>query len=185
MDVKAFSNAEEIILAASTNIQKSPVCDTNQKTAVVCVNGYNGLGIQTFLRIADEFPEYKNFAFIEVGIVDAGNFKGEKELANLEMHVKESLAQYERLAHSMGYYTESYHAIGTDVADEIKEISKTIMQKFPRSVFFIGQYIIPRSSAITRMLHNQTQFAIHNRLAHKGFIMVLIPVMFYKNTETE
>jgi amino acid transporter len=157
--------------------------DPNARTAVVCVSGYNGLGIQTFLKIIDEFKEIRNIIFINVGIVDAGNFKGASEIENLKSYVIESLENYKKLAEHLGYFSEYYYALGTDVADEIKDLAKPILRKYHDAIFFVGQFIIPKSSAFTRMLHNQAQFAIHNRLSHKGIIMVMIPVKFYAHSE--
>ena len=108
-----------------------PEYDPDSRTAVVCVTNYNGLGIQTFLKITEDFKEYRNFVFVEVGIVDAGNFKGVDELDNLEKHIIGNLESYKRLAESMGYFAEYYYSIGTDVADEVKELSKPIIKKYP------------------------------------------------------
>jgi amino acid transporter len=158
-----------------------PAYDKNSKTAAICVAGFNGLGIQTFFKVKDEFKEYKNLVFIEVGLVDSGNFKGADELENLQNQVKDDLAKYTLLAEHYGFYVESHFSIGNDIADEIKEISKTIMLKHHGAVFFVGQFILPKATAIERMLHNQTQFAIHNRLSHKGFILVMIPIRTHVN----
>ena len=156
--------------------------DPHDRTAIVCVSGYSGLGIQTFFKIIDEFKEIKNFVFVGVGIVDAGNFKGESELNNLKTNVTDGLEQYKKLAEHLGYYSEYYYSMGTDVADEINKLSKPILHKYHDAIFFVGQFIIPKSSAFTRMLHNQAQYAIHNRLSHKGIIMVMIPIKFYSHS---
>ncbi len=73
-------------------------------------------------------------------------------------------------------YADSYYAVGTDVADEVKELSKKVVHKYHRVIFFVGNPIFARPSSLTRMLHNQTQLTLQNRLAHKGFMMVMIPV---------
>jgi K+ transporter len=181
-DLKMRHYVENIFTNKYYSSNGSKEYDPNARTAVVCISGYNGLGIQTFFKIVDEFKEIKNFVFINVGIVDAGNFKGASELTNLKDHVIESLENYKKLAEHLGYFSEYYYTIGTDVADEINNLSKPILRKYHDAVFFVGQFIIPKSSAFTRMLHNQAQFAIHNRLSHKGIIMVMIPVKFYAHT---
>jgi hypothetical protein len=109
-------------------------------------------------------------------MVDTGTFKGEEELQNLEENVKSNLKKYEELARAYGCFADSYYAIGTDVADEVKELSKTVVHKYHRVIFFVGNPIFSRPSSLTRMLHNQTQLTLQNRLAHKGFMMVMIPV---------
>jgi K+ transporter len=153
-----------------------PEFDQDSHTACICVSSFNGVGINTFLKIREDFENYKNLIFISVGMVDTGTFKGEEELQNLEDDVKSYLKKYEELAHSYGCFADSYYAIGTDVADEVKELSKTVVHKYHRVIFFVGNPIFARPSSLTRMLHNQTQVTLQNRLAHKGFMMVLIPV---------
>jgi len=153
-----------------------PEFDKNSKTAAICVSGFNGLGIQTFFKIKEDFKEYKNLVFIEVGLLDSANFKGANELENLHASVEEDLRKYTLLAEHFGYHVENCWSVGTDIADEIKDISKTVMQNYHGVVFFVGQFILPKATAFQRLLHNQTQFAIHNRLSHKGFILVMVPI---------
>ena len=150
---------------------------------MICVSGYNGLGICTFLKVHKDFREYKNIVFLGVGIVDSGNFRGNAELHDLEDTLKGELEKYQKLARYFGHYAEIKYSIGTDVADEIKEEAKTIQKRFPDSVFFVGQFLLPKATAFQRLLHNQTQFAIQNRLAHKGIIMVMIPIRSHLHVE--
>jgi hypothetical protein len=161
----------------------SEIYTTEDKTAVICVNGYNGLGITTFLKVHEDFREYKNIVFLAVGLVDSGNFRGSTELHDLEESLKCHLEQYAKLARHFGHHAEIKYSLGTDVADEIKEEAKTIQKRFPQSVFFVGQFLLPKATAFQRLLHNQTQFAIHNRLSHKGIIMVMIPIRSHYHLE--
>jgi K+ transporter len=181
MNNRAFHCVDEMLAQDDPENLPNPPFDPKGRVAVICVKGYNGLGLNTFFKIRHQFKEYRNFIFIEVGIVDAGNFKGNTELQNLEDNVKENLEKYERLARHCGFYAESLYALGTDVADEVKEMAKTIISKYPDSIFFIGQFIIPKATAMQRMLHNQAQLAIQNRLAHKGYIMVMVPIRSHAN----
>lgn len=176
LDHKMLRQVEGAMLSWEKGNRPMPEIDPESHTACICVNDFNGVGINTFLKIRDDFENYKNFIFISVGMVDTGNFKGEEELQNLEDNVKYNLKKYEELAHAYGCFADSYYAIGTDVADEVKELSKKVVNKYHRVIFFIGNAIFARPSSLTRMLHNQTQLTLQNRLAHKGFMMVLIPV---------
>ena len=48
------------------------------------VNGYNGLGLHTVLQVPRMFGDtFRNFVFILVGAVDAGNFKGAADIEAL------------------------------------------------------------------------------------------------------
>ena len=171
----------DALLANTPEVKKNLPLVRENKTAVICVNSYNGLGIQTFLKVIHEFNEYRNIVFMQVGIVDSGNFKGNSELDNLQKKVTDDLKRYQKLSESLGYPTLCYQAIGTDVADEIKEMSKIISARYTHSVFFIGMLIQPKATAFRRILHNQTQYAIQNRLAHKGLIIVMVPVRTHQN----
>jgi len=181
MNNRAFHCVDEMLAKEDPLNPPNPVFDPHGGVAVIFVKDYNGLGINTFFKIRDQFREYKNFIFIGVGIVDAGNFKGNAELQNLEDNVIENLEKYKKLARHCGFYAESLYAIGTDVADEVKDMAKTIIAKYPGAIFFIGQFIIPKATAMQRMLHNQAQLAIQNRLAHKGYIMVMVPIRSHSN----
>ena len=62
------------------------------------------------------------------------------------------IERYKHLAEVCGYYTEYHYSIGTDAADEIKELSKTIVKKSHNAVFFVGQlytvgcFLLPQHS---------------------------------------
>jgi len=58
--------------------------DDQAKTAVVLVNGFNGLGLHTLMGVVKNFgKEFRNFIFIQVGVIDAENFKGVEEIQHL------------------------------------------------------------------------------------------------------
>jgi K+ transporter len=176
LDHKMSKQVEGAMHSWETSTRTFPEFNPDAHTACMCVENFNGVGINTFLKIREDFESYKNFVFISVGMVDTGTFKGEEELQNLEENVKSNLKKYEELARAYGCFADSYYAIGTDVADEVKELSKTVVHKYHRVIFFVGNPIFSRPSSLTRMLHNQTQLTLQNRLAHKGFMMVMIPV---------
>ncbi len=183
LNTKMFHVAQDILRDRPDYSVLSDVYSTDNRTAVICVSGYNGLGIYTFLKVHEDFREYRNIIFLEVGIVDSGNFRGNTELEKLENSIRDDLNKYKSLAEHLGYHAEIYYSLGTDVADEIKEVAKSIEKRFRNSVFFVGQFLLPKATAMQRLLHNQTQFAIHNRLSHKGMIMVMIPVRSHLHIE--
>ena len=70
-------------------------CDANARTAVFLVNGFNGLGLHTLLAVVRMFPKvYRNFVFVQVGVLDAGNFKGASEVENLREHSRREVDGY-------------------------------------------------------------------------------------------
>ncbi len=96
--------------------------DPQDKTAILLVNGFNGLGLHTLFSIIRLFGgTFKNFVFIQVGMVDAGNFKGVDEVAHMKTEVRKELDRYVNYMRCHGYYAAAYSSFGTDVVDEIAE----------------------------------------------------------------
>ncbi|MCX6242493.1 MAG: APC family permease [Bacteroidetes bacterium] len=176
LDLKMFRQVEGAMLGYERSKRDAPDFNPETKTACICVQDFNGVGIHTFLKIREDFEKYKNFIFISVGMVDAGSFKGEAELLNLEENVKYNLRKYEDLARAYGCFADSYYSVGTDIADEVKELSKKVVSQYNKVIFFIGNAIFASPTSLTRMLHSQTQLTLQNRLAHKGFVLVMIPI---------
>lgn len=172
--VEAVEAKKEVFL--STNGQV-PVFNPTAKTAVLAVTGFNGIGLHTLLGILRLFPGvFKNFIFVRVGIVDAGNFKGIAEVKNLEQQIKSDIEKYVAFMRKEGYYAEGISKIGTDVVDEISEIASQILERFPEAVFFGGQLIFPSNSLASKILHNYTAFTLQERLYYQGISFIILPI---------
>jgi len=154
-----------------------PKFDPKAKTAVVLVNGFNGLGLHTLLGIMRMFPGvFKNFLFVQVGIVDAGNFKGAAELENLTRHAELEVQRYVKYMRHHGYYAESITAVGHDLVGEVEEIAPKVIERFPQAVFFGGQLVFPQETFITRWLHNYAVFALQRKFYQQGFPFLILPI---------
>ncbi|MBI5267123.1 MAG: APC family permease [candidate division Zixibacteria bacterium] len=155
----------------------NPKFDPRGKTAVMTVSGFNGTGLHTLLNIRRVFGEtFRNFVFIHVGVVDAGNFKGSAELQNLERHVERENLLYVEFMRREGFYAVGMRTIGTDVIDGVMDLAPTIFQKYPNAVFFGGQIVFPEETLITRFLHNYIVFAIQRRFYHRGLPFIIMPI---------
>ncbi|OGS24101.1 MAG: amino acid transporter [Elusimicrobia bacterium RIFOXYB2_FULL_50_12] len=149
----------------------------NDKTAVLLVNGFNGLGLHTLFGIMRLFSGvFKNFIFIEIGVIDSGNFKGVEELDKLDIQVRSDVDHYVNYMRKEGYHADGISLIGTDVIVEIEKITPKILEKFPNVVFFGGQLVFPEDSFITRWLHNYTVFAMQRKFYSQGVPFVLLPI---------
>ncbi|MGC2425329.1 MAG: APC family permease [Nitrospirota bacterium] len=182
---KLLSRLDSLVEAAGYSIHEAPaknggrepVADPNAKTAIILVSGYNGLGLHTFLNVIRQFGgTFKNFVFIEVGIVDAGTFKGVEELEALKKKVNEDLDKYVKLARTHGIYAEGYASFGTDVVGEISKVSPKVLERFPNVTFFGGQLVFPNPNIFTGMLHNYTIFAVQRYFYNQGVPIMLMPV---------
>jgi amino acid transporter len=147
------------------------------KTAVLLVNGYNGLGLHTLFSVFQLFEGvFKNFVFVQVGLVDAGNFKGVEEVSRLRTHVEGEVERYCAFLRTHGYYAEGFGAVGNDVIHEVMQLVPGIIEKYPNAVFFGGQIVFPEETFLTRRLHNYITFALQRRFYHLGTPFVLVPV---------
>ena len=151
--------------------------DPQQRTAILLVNGYNGLGLHTALHVPRLFGDtFKNFVFISVGTVDAGNFKGADELAALRAHTAAEAERYAAWARAHGYGAATLTTIGHDVTGEIMALAAAARDRFPNSVFFAGQLQFVRETRLTRLLHNHTASALQHRFFAENFPFVVLPI---------
>ena len=183
---KKLHRLNELVAAAladdammSAPVEKTPPpCDPNARTAVLLVNGFNGLGLHTLLAIVRMFPKvYNNFIFVQVGVLDAGNFKGAAEVENLREHSRREVERYVAYMSRRGFYAEAQYALGTDIVAEAATLCDTIAQKYPQAQFFAGQLVFKDESLVTRWLHNHTVFELQRRLYHLGRAMLILPIM--------
>jgi amino acid transporter len=151
--------------------------NANAKTAAILVNGFNGLGLHTVMGVVHHFgKEFKNFVFIQVGVIDAGNFKGIQEIESLKASVNLSLDRYVAFMNKNGYYAKGFSSEGTDTVAEIENLAQEVGREFPGVVFFGGQLVFHQDTLMTRWLHNYTVFAIQRRLYQKGLPFMILPI---------
>ncbi|MDA8422017.1 MAG: APC family permease [Nitrospiraceae bacterium] len=151
--------------------------DPQDKTAILLVNGFNGLGLHTLFSIIRLFGgTFKNFVFIQVGTVDAGNFKGIEEVAHMKAEVKKELDRYVNYMRCHGYYASAYSSFGTDVVDEIAALTPRILERFPNAILFGGQLVFPTTSFLSGVFHNHTIFAVQRRFYSEGIPVVILPI---------
>jgi amino acid transporter len=180
---KKLHRLNELVAAALADdalqtIEKPPApCDVNARTAVFLVNGFNGLGLHTLLAVVRMFPKvYHNFIFLQVGVLDAGNFKGAAEVENLREHSRIEVERYVGYMSRRGFYAEAHYALGTDIVDEAAKLCDVIAEKFPQAQFFAGQLVFKDESLVARWLHNHTVFELQRRLYQNGRAMLILPI---------
>ena len=146
-------------------------------TAILMVNGYNGLGLHTMFSILKLFPDrFKNFLFVEVGTIDSSRFKGLDALHDLEVSVKSDLEKYVDLAHNLGFYSEFRYAMNVDRLEALEEICGGIAKEFRDAVFFVGKLVFERETWTSNILHSQTSLHIQKRLLFAGHQVIVMPI---------
>lgn len=154
-----------------------PAADPKQPAALLMVNGYNGMGIHSFLAIHKSFPGYfKNFIFLSVGVIDSDRFKGLAEIDNLKTSMKHDMEKYIDLANRMGFYAEGHTTLETDVTEGLETLCQQEAHKWPKKMLFTGQLVFERETWVNRVLHNQTAFALQRKLLFMGLEVVILPI---------
>lgn len=151
--------------------------DPAARTAILLVNGYNGLGLHTALHVPRMFGDsFRNFVFLSVGVVDAGNFKGAAELDQLRQHTEAEASRYAAWARRHGYGSTTFTAIGQDLTGELMRLAHRAADTFPNHVFFAGQLLFARETRWTRLLHNYTALALQRRFFLANLPFVVLPI---------
>ena len=167
---------DELASAESENAAAHPARVTKGRTAIVLVNGFNGLGMHTFLGIPRLFPDtFGNFVFVQVGVVDAGSFKGSDELERLKSETAASALRYVEFARKHGFTAEAVTDVSHDVVGTIEELSGELLAKHPGAVLFGGQVAFTHETVWTRWLHNYAVFALQRIFCRKGVPFVIVP----------
>jgi amino acid transporter len=180
---RQLQRLNELVTAADLDLASSAAgipavqCDPKARTAVFLVNGFNGLGLHTLLAVIRMFPKvYRNFIFLQVGVLDAGNFKGVDEVENLREHSRREVERYVTYMRRLGFCAEAHFGLGTDVADEAAKLCEDVAKRFPQTQFFAGQLVFKDESFLTHWLHNHTVFELQRRLYQHGWPMLILPI---------
>lgn len=171
---QAFKKAPKIV--------EQNLAVASERTAILLVGGYSGLGLHAFVSIRKLFGDhFKNMIFMQIGLIDSGQFKGVDEIENLKNKVENDLKQYVAVAASYGYNTESVYSLGTDVATESEKLAEQLMKRFPQSVCFVGHVLFKRENIISHFLHNYTAQTVQKRLYQLGMPVFTLPIRVEEN----
>jgi hypothetical protein len=151
--------------------------DPLERTAVIFVKDYTGIGIKTLHALFKSFGGgFKNIVFVQLGLINAGVFRGQEEVNNIKKKVEEQISHYVAMLNRFGYHAESVTLYGTDTVEEAMKAAQIIIEKHPNSTFFGGQIIFPKNSLLMRLLHNYTLFSIQKSLYEKGIPLFVLPI---------
>jgi amino acid transporter len=160
---------------------QAPELSVPGPTAIVLVEGYDGLGLHTVLSIQRLFPRmFRNMVFCSAGLVDSGQFKGADSLEALEAKMQGDMEKFVDMAQRMGYYAEYRVAVGTDPVEELEGLCRDLTREFRGCTVFTGQLVFQRENLFTRALHQETSFAIQRRLQFLGIQVVILPIRVWE-----
>ena len=168
------------------DLTPTPQLDRQAPTAALIVRNFDGLGIHSLLTIPRLFPNYfKNVVFISVGVIDSATFKGAEEIENLKRSTEENLTSFVEYANCLGWPAEYRMSVGVSLLDEIEKVCKSVAQDFPKTMFFAGKLVFEREKILSRLLHNQTPYALERRLQFEGLHLVILPVRVFEAAPLE
>jgi len=151
--------------------------DPQARTAVLLVNGFSGMGLHTLFNVFRLFGDsFRNFIFVQVGMVDTGIFKGPEDIQRLQAKVREDLDRYVAYVKARGYWADGFPCLGTDVVDEVTRAATMIHARYPQSVFFGGRLVFPQDSFVSRWLHNHVIFSVQKNFHHLGIPFFVVPI---------
>ncbi len=159
--------------------EKPPQHNPNAPTAVILVDGFNGLGLATLLTLIRLFPdEFENVVFIGVGEVDSALLKGPKEVKELEERIADDLKEYCQFATDIGLHAEFRAGLGPDVVLEVVELCRQVAHEYPHVVYFAGKLIFSDEAEgyLGRFLHMHTALEVQRYLQVEGLSLVILPV---------
>ncbi|MGN6185143.1 MAG: APC family permease [Thermoanaerobaculia bacterium] len=149
----------------------------NAPTAVILVNGFNGLGVHTLLSTLRFFPGlYKQFIFVSIAVVDSGHFKGREEIEALQRDTDASIDQYVDLTRRLGFAAMGVTDVGIEVVSEATDVCERLAREYPKATIISGKLVFRQERLFNRLLHNETPTLIQRRLQWLGVPMVVLPV---------
>lgn len=160
----------------SKNITAIPM-KASDKTAVLLVGSYSGLGVHSLLSIQKIFPgTFKNIIFVSVGVIDSASFKNVEAVEEVRQKTKENLQRYVGLAQSLGFAADYKMDIGVDASSAAENLCRDISKIFPNSVYFAGKLIFEKEKWFQKILHNETAYSIQRRLQFAGMNAMVLPI---------
>jgi len=151
---------------------------TSDRTAILLVNGYGGIGLHSLLSIFRLFgaETFGRFIFLQVGVIDVEAFKGIEQIKTLEDYTQSEVQRYVSLMRRHGFESEGIAVTGLDIAEEVTNIAARLQREHPQAVFFGGQLVFEKNTLWTRWLHNYVTFDIQRRLYQRGIQFVILPI---------
>ncbi|HTY12620.1 MAG TPA: APC family permease [Candidatus Omnitrophota bacterium] len=174
---KAETGATDLFAVNESWQGGEPEFEPRNRTAVFIVKDFNGVGVKTIANVMNSFNNvFRNFIFVQAGLLNAGIFKESEEMKNVEHKVDSELERYIKFMNRYGYFAKGYTVTGIDVVEELEEQLKQIILHFPGSVIFGGQVVFPDDNWFSRLLHNYTLFSVQRRLYNRGVPVYVVPI---------
>jgi amino acid transporter len=151
--------------------------DPRAPIAVLLVGGHPGIGLHTLFTILRLFGRhFRQVMFVSVAVVDSGNFKGASALEGLQQQSGNALQDYVNHARALGLAADSRMVVAPERVPAAVDLCRSLAKEYPRAVFFASKLMFRRERWHHTLLHNQTAYALQQRLVYCGLPIVVLPM---------
>jgi hypothetical protein len=119
---------------------------------------------------------YKNFLFVSHGNVDTGSFGSQEKLESLQHVTERKLKYLSNFAKKHGKASEYYMTFGTQPIDDLAELAIKLQDEFSDCLFFASQYVYPKETWVTRLLHSGLAQILQRALHRDGIKLLILPL---------
>lgn len=167
---------QQLCLPLSTVVDDERPIDKSKPTAVFFVSE-EGAAMHTMLWVERMFPGvYENYLFVSHGNIDSDSFGSQEKLATLQQETEEKLKYLTHFAQSHGKVARCVMRFGTEPLDDLVAMAEAVQNEFPESLFFASQYIYPKETWVTRLLHSGLVSMLQRRLHRAGIKLLILPL---------
>lgn len=178
--VKAQLDAknQQLVLPSDVSaVSRPPELQRDQPTAVFLVSQHVGLGMELVMAVLRLFPNrFKNFVFLRVGEVDAENLGGPEKMQAMKKDIQGDLGIYTNFMHHHGCAVDCRYAFGSDKLAELIKMADAVRKDYSDVIFFSAKLIFEDENFLTRLLHNNTAYAMQRQLHLKGTSLMVLPI---------
>jgi hypothetical protein len=99
-----------------------------------------------------------------------------QEVEALKESARHGLEKYVKISRKHGYPADYRMDVATDVVEAATQLCESIVREFPKGTVFTGKLVFRYERFFSRLLHNETAFAIQRRLQWDGITTVILPI---------
>jgi len=151
-----------------------PILLKDAPTAVLFVEGYDLLGIESLIAIGKLFRgAFSQILFLAVRAFDAGDVQERgAEARRLKEFVEKALEKYGPIAELLDLAADRRVRLGNEPVDEGVGLAEEIRREFPRSVFFFPRLVPEPPQWYYRFLESPLAREGPERLKRRGIVMM-------------
>jgi hypothetical protein len=162
------------------NIRKDkPTLIADAPTAVLWVNGFDALGMQSILAIGQTFQDaFSQIVLASVHAFDMTDAERAHEADQLRSSLENSLTGYTQIAALFGMSVGSKVALGPNVRILADQVADDLVRTYPRVIFFVPELAIAPARWYHQLLDSPVAPSFVRRLKLLGVVTheILLPV---------